>query len=529
MAHPLSEMVALLAVLWLAFTGSILAADNISYVSRACSVYCTGPILEAVQLSGIFPDSKTFVDMPMIYEPETTLDAFNNLTDPSNVTVLEQFLEEYFLPASSDLVDWFPTDFSTTPSILSMMDDSYIYKNWTKDLNELWKVLGRQVASNVTISPEKHSFLPRSHPMIVPGGRFRESYYWDSYWIVRGLLVCDMNTSALAVMSNLLDDISNFGFVPNGGRIYYLDRSQPPLLSEMVLAYLDYYMLKHGWDQDLEGFLDSALTGLQLEYTWWMNSTNGHTVELFVDGQNHTLNRYYSNYTTPRPESYLADIDHSLQNTRTSEEIDAFYGAVRAGAETGWDFSSRWIAEVDGMRDNVSFIDTSSIIPVELNTILYKMELNIAKLAEILGYLETKSAFQEAAGDRLQAIQGVLWDEAAFRWADYNITTGAQADRGTEQTIAYYLPIWAGILPPTPVGEAKDLLVASLNSSGLIQVAGVQTTTVVTAQQWDSPNAWAPLVLMTIEGLYRLQTSSADELAVSPLPLLTLVAASLTP
>lgn len=82
----------------------------------------------------------------------------------------------------------------------------------------------------------RYSIIRRSLPFIIPGGRFRESYYWDSYWIVLGLLACDMEVTAQGLVRNLLDDVSTYGFVPNGGRIYYLNRSQPPLLSDMVVA-----------------------------------------------------------------------------------------------------------------------------------------------------------------------------------------------------------------------------------------------------------------------------------------------------
>ena len=190
-----------------------------SYINRSCSVYCEGNILKYVQLAGIYNDSKTFVDMPMIYEPEQTIATFNQIPDPTNKNALVSFLNTYFLPAGSDLVTWIPTDFNSQPEILNSMPDDYPYKLWTSDLNQLWKLLGRNISQSVVDNPEKHSFVPRRHPMIVPGGRFRESYYWDSYWIIRGLLVCNMNESAYHVISNLLDDIENFDFVPNGGRV----------------------------------------------------------------------------------------------------------------------------------------------------------------------------------------------------------------------------------------------------------------------------------------------------------------------
>merc|ERR1719469_1515396 len=101
--------------------------------------------------------------------------------------------------------------------------------------------------------------------MVVPGGRFRETYYWDSYWIVRGLLVSGMFSTARHLVENLLDDVRNFGFVPNGGRIYYLDRSQPPLLTEMVLAVLD----ASPDDAARAAWLSEVLPVLMMEYEFW--------------------------------------------------------------------------------------------------------------------------------------------------------------------------------------------------------------------------------------------------------------------
>lgn len=176
----------------------------------------------------------------MKYPPSITLTAFFAIPDPTNVTLLTKFLNDYFSEAGSDVIPWNPVDYNPNPAFIQSMPSDFQYKSWAADLNTLWSTLGRQVSPQVSTEPSQHSLVPRNHPMIVPGGRFRESYYWDSYWIVRGLLVCDMHVSALYVIQNLLDDIRNFGFVPNGGRIYYLDRSQPPLLSAMVVTYYKY-------------------------------------------------------------------------------------------------------------------------------------------------------------------------------------------------------------------------------------------------------------------------------------------------
>ena len=172
------------------------------------------------------------------------------------------------------------------------------------------------------------------YPIVVPGGRFRESYYWDSYWIVLGLLACDMNATAtgvrtrpaaasfawlcllprmlrvcdtVQVVMNFMDMINSpllgeLGFVPNGARVYYLNRSQPPLLSEMIKVV---YEATH----DLQ-FLKKGVPALDMEYKYWMKSAQyGSAVNVTVNGVRYTLNRYATNWTQPRPESWLADVN----------------------------------------------------------------------------------------------------------------------------------------------------------------------------------------------------------------------------
>ena len=554
---------------------------SLSYIDQACSIYCEGPVLQAVQLAQIYNDSKTFVDMPMKYDPNVTLAAFNNITDPSNKQQLENYLNEYFLPAGSDLNDWVPTDFNNQPAFLDSITDKN-YQSWASDINQLWLTLGREVNSSVHKNPQRHSFLPRNYPMIVPGGRFRESYYWDSWWIVRGLLVCDMNSTALNVINNLLDDVNTFGFVPNGGRIYYLDRSQPPLLSEMVVSYKDYMIEKYGETDSIKTFLTNAYATLLLEYSFWMNESLGHCVTMPTTSTGtstpptYKLNRYYSNYTTPRPESYLQDYDNAHASTQS---LAAYYQQVRAGAETGWDFSSRWISTSSGSSSsggsyNITNIHTNEVVPIDLNSIMYRFELNLASLATILAsweqedsttttaaatagtattaststadsYITQAETFSQAATNRSAAINSYLWDAGGKHWRDYNLTSlqwthnsetlqqvSAQthhSSRGLRTTtstgttstvldtvsyasVAYWVPMWAGLLPSD--GSSADDIVASLQTSGILQPGGVLTSTVNTGQQWDAPNAWPPEVLLTIEGLQKLNTPNSNSLAV---------------
>mgnify|MGYP001945337739 CR=1 FL=1 len=141
----------------------------------------------------VFSDGKEFVDMPMKFDPEIIVERWEEQEGPfSNVT---SFVENNFYAAGSDMVDYIPLDWQEEPSFLSTIQQPD-FKIWAFELNGLWKNLVRKVSPAVIQAPQRHSYVPRSRPMVVPGGRFRESYYWDSLWIVKGLLVCDMAETA---------------------------------------------------------------------------------------------------------------------------------------------------------------------------------------------------------------------------------------------------------------------------------------------------------------------------------------------
>jgi alpha,alpha-trehalase len=334
-AYHCVQAVGFLIVSLFSAAESVQLQDSTDAIDRACSIYCTGEILNTVQLSGIYNDSKIFPDMPMKFDPEVVQTNFDAIANKTDITQLQSFLDANFDEAGSDLETYIPPDLQTNPDFLDYIQNAD-YREWAADLNQRWGSLGKKLSASVATNPERHSFVPINYPMIVPGGRFRESYYWDSWWILKGLLVCDMADSALNVVSILLDQVAEFGYVPNGGRIYYLDRSQPPVLSEMVLDMCVYYK----WTADQAGsLLTTALPLLEAEYSWWMDPGNNHVISGLVSQQDgsgsFTLNKYHSSGTTPRPESYKED----------SEDGDTatFWNNVRTGAETGWDFSSRWI------------------------------------------------------------------------------------------------------------------------------------------------------------------------------------------
>ena len=166
--------------------------------SRAATVFCgDSAVLRAVQSARLFADSKTFVDRPLLADPEEALAAFAALPAlPSGVTdaaALAAFVDRYFGPAGSELEAWSPPDLvlSPLPPRIARVRNPAL-RTFAGEVHALWTELGRVQAADVAARPQRHSSLPRAHPLVVPGGRFRESYYWDTYFIVRGLVVSGM-------------------------------------------------------------------------------------------------------------------------------------------------------------------------------------------------------------------------------------------------------------------------------------------------------------------------------------------------
>lgn len=266
------------------------AADN---YKAACSVFCHGALLHQVQMVLYANnDSKIFVDRPLLVDPTDALQAFAQLPPLPSVKQLRIFVETHFGQTGSDLVVWFPPDHQKSPPILAKLQAQPEMYQWAKALNDLWLLLGKQASPSVQTHQQRHTLLYTPYPLVVPGGRFRENYYWDSYWVIRGLLLCGMTDTARNTVRNLLSFVRQFGFVPNGGRVYYLDRSQPPYLSEMVLTV--YNATKDAT------FLADAVPLLDQEYAYWMGAQHAYT----LPGGQGILNRFNANTSTPRPESY---------------------------------------------------------------------------------------------------------------------------------------------------------------------------------------------------------------------------------
>ncbi|KAE8295018.1 Trehalase [Larimichthys crocea] len=463
-------------------------------------IYCSGPVLHQVQTAKVFEDDKYFVDMKLRETPDVVLSAFRNLSHGlPNTTVpsrkLQEFLTTYFEKPGMEFESWTPPDWHEKPKFLEGIADDEL-RNWAEKIHELWKSLGRKIRADVKDHPELYSQIYTPHPVIVPGGRFRELYYWDSYWVINGLLLSEMTDTAYGMIQNFLYLVNRYGFVPNGGRIYYERRSQPPFLTLMVESY-------YQATRDKE-FLRAALPALEQEYRFWMQN---RSTPVTVNGTEHVLNRYHVEVGSPRPESYTDDLE--LGEGLPEERKEQLWMDLKTGAESGWDFTSRWYIDGDGNNNGtLKETRTSQILPVDLNALLCLNEKALALFHRTLGDGDSAAPYERAAARRLEAIESVLWDAERGAWFDYNLVTHSKHFEFYPSNLA---PVWAQCYSRPEMGEKA---VHYLKGSGALHYPnGVPTSLRESGQQWDYPNAWPPLQHMLIDGLSKLPSEDAKQLA----------------
>jgi alpha,alpha-trehalase len=209
------------------------------------------------------------------------------------------------------------------------------------------------------------------------------------------------------------------------------------------------------------------------------------------------LNRYWDDRHKPRPESYREDLETSQNSPR---EDQAVFLDLRAGAESGWDFSSRWLSD----PLDLATIRTTAIVPVDLNALLYHLETMLETYARRAGKTEQADRYARLAAERKAALQRYCWDAAAGFFMDYDFENERPAG---VLSLAGAYPLFFKIADDT-----QATLVAQVIERDFLKAGGVVTTLTNTGQQWDAPNGWAPLQWITIQGLRHYNhTRLADE------------------
>ncbi|MCL7418113.1 MAG: trehalase [Halalkalicoccus sp.] len=406
------------------------------------------------QHDGVFPDSKTLVDCVPASDPVEIHERFDR-----DETDIERFVTDNF-------------DVPTDP--VTGVDPSTVSMEWYID--ELWDHLIRDPVE--TRAGETIISLP--HRSVIPGGRFREIYYWDSYFAAEGLAVTGRFDLIDELAANFASLIDRFGFVPNGGRVYYTSRSNPPLYHRL----LDLLASRRGPEAAVE-----YLPALEREYDFWMDGEAGvdagetHRRTVGLDGG--VLNRYWDDDPSPRVESYREDVGLAEHADR---EPEGLYRDVRAAAESGWDFSSRWLS-----GEGLETVRTTDLVPVDLNAFLYGMERSLAGWHQQAGDDERAAGFHERATRRRALVDRYCWDPEEDFYFDHAWTAGERTD---SWTLAAAVPLFTGM-----ASEAQAAAVAETLEERFLEQGGLVTTLTESGEQWDSPNGWAPLQWMAVVGL----------------------------
>ncbi len=428
-------------------------------------VQISGDLFKVVQSGKILGDSKTFVDSIPKKKPADIKKEFQQ-HKKSEIFNAKDFISKNFsLPEEKKIILDLPPG-----------------REMEEHIELLWKYLERPPVKN---GNNFSTLISLPNPYIIPGGRFREVYYWDTYFTMQGLLTCGMISIVESMLDNFVYLIDNFGHIPNGNRVYYISRSQPPFFAAMIHSVTEYkkdskWQLKY-------------LQPLETEYQYWMKGENkklkvGETSGKIVGVDNNKIiNRYFDTESVPREESYSEDVEAA--NKLGKNEKARLYNNIRAAAESGWDFSSRWFED----EISISKCVASEIIPVDLNCLLYFYEKKLSEMYSLKGQKIQSDKYLIKSIQRRDLINRVFWNRDKNFYFDYNFKN--QNTTNTYSLAACY-PLFFEI-----ADSEKATSVASIVEKEFLKPGGVITTLNHTGQQWDAPNGWAPLQYITIKGL----------------------------
>ncbi|KAJ1665067.1 hypothetical protein IW140_003780 [Coemansia sp. RSA 1813] len=506
-------------------------------------IYCDGPILKAVQLGGVFDDDKTFVDMPTRKPVDEIVAEFSQL--PANATKKEltQFVNDNFYPAGCDIVVAELEDWTDNPPFLDGVTDP-VLRGYGMSIHNQWKTMARKRNTSFLCDGCETSLLQANNVFFTTGDESsREYHYWNTYYIEIGLLKSGLYTTAKGVLQNLLDMVKAYDFVPTGGRIYYTDRSEPPLLALMVKTYYEA-------TQDLD-FVKEALPLLKIEHGFWemyrsvnityttggsssdgglrkRQSGSGNPASAKVATYGPDLFSTASNDDTQlRPESYSSDYDASKTQTSAPNLFSSLsgsdlYAASEAGTSPGVQYAdaktatqgpdlfgrrslSRRDIEIPTTNPFASFTETelivlgstqiNSTIAVNLNSIIYQAELIIADFIELVENNTSPEcvSYRARAAERRQTLLDLTYDAETGLFSDYHLESGSNTEIWSMSSL---WPYWAfgDSLPSDGVQKALENI-DFLHSKF---PGGLPNTLYNSSLPWDYPYIQPPMQHMAV-------------------------------
>nr|WJO90073.1 trehalase-2 [Ceratobasidium cereale] len=508
------------------------------------SAYCNGTLIhlwnDARDHRG---DSKTFVDRASKYSGSRINLDVQRMLHRRNFTVSE-FLEQVetsfeFSKPGQELEEYDNARFPGTPSvILQIRPQARVFRAWTKIVHHYWNNLDRKMIQscvNENDSTAETQLLPGpgsppagpnaeifgysqsgveqcatsiirlEHPFVIAGGRFREQYYWDSFFVMEGMLAANMTYLARTTLLNFMDEIRAYGFIPNGGRKYYLNRSQPPLFVHMLHAYV------HNTNDT--AVLHGALPLAEKELRWWAEKRSILVESPSKPSDTHLVYHYNVQAEGPRPESYAEDWMTAWcdKNPPTREYESMMYSELASGAESGWDYTARWMGDLTTLPEDrieqMRRVRVRRMIPVDLNSIIYRCHTLMGELYQYAVNDESPYAWQhrhrhEKAASKLKAaILDLHWSESKAAFYDFELEEMSEPGIpstgriGTFWSGAAFAPYWSGIWPESVRTDQRKTMEAFSGMRDLLKryEGPLPATVTHSGQQWDFPNAWPPL------------------------------------
>lgn len=361
-------------------------------------------------------------------------------------------------------------------------------------------------------------YLPQ--PYVVPGGFFNEMYGWDSYFIELGLIAGHRDALARGMVQNMLFEVAHYGGVLNANRSYYLTRSQPPFLGEMIRDLLSdraafrgksaagawlrraYPLAVKNYDIWERKAHRAGRTGLSRYFGY---GGHGPAIELrsgayfrgvirFVlahPGENHGYLIKAPLHPGPSEAARLARESCDLRASKVCAQAwydgyrlsAKFYRGDRAMRESGFDTTFRFGPFSGSAADYA---------PVGLNSLLYRYALDLEGFARRLGMTAQAKRWARAAAARRRAINTFLWNPALRLYTDYDFVTG---ERSHYAFITTFYPLWTGAASRGRAQAVRD------NLPLFERAGGLQTSTYASGAQWDAPFGWAPTNWLAVVGL----------------------------
>jgi alpha,alpha-trehalase len=422
-----------------------------------------------VQLSGLFPDQKVLPDSTPKREVQEILAEYSAEKNGRGFNLLTFVHRNFHLP-----------------SYLEKKEEFKGHADPEMHIRQLWAQLTRRPAA------DNSSIISLPNAYVVPGGRFEEMFYWDTYFTMLGLQVSGEKQLILNMVENFAFLIDTYGHIPNGNRSYFLSRSQPPFFSLMVELLSEEF-----GDEVYKKYLPQLIA----EYNFWMEDDStlskekpcSKRVVLMPGGE--ILNRYWDDKNEPRPEGFTED-KSIFAEAKDKENI---YRNIRAACESGWDFSGRWFSD----HKNMATINAIDMLPVDLNCLLFHLEQVIASASGKGGDTVVANAFQLKAEKRKDALLKYLWSEDAGCFCDYIISSKATS---SYFTMAMAYPLFFRVS-----NEAQANATLKVMEERFLQKGGLLTTLANTGQQWDAPNGWAPLQWIGYKAAQNFNNNSLAE------------------